>query len=271
MKAREAGQGLVEYALILVLVAVVVLVVQNLLGSAIGNIFSESVLADLGTPLTTAFGDGGLGTLAGSTNCPEAEREARETLLALGEEFGQQDEGVDESAILLREAAGEMLEVLTEHAAEIGDEAFLEQLQTLQQEVESGNYGAIVDVLPDLGSRLAAIAGDVQIAAILKAEPLLIDACWALADAPVSLETFDGAMQALMQLEEDCPGSTGDAIPAMNEIRDLVEERNLIIGESTSAIAVGIDTGIAKLVSTGDEALLDRALEFEAQSEGCGS
>lgn len=37
------GQGLVEYALILVLVAVVVVAVMALLGPAIGNVFSNIV------------------------------------------------------------------------------------------------------------------------------------------------------------------------------------------------------------------------------------
>jgi len=40
---REEGQGLVEYALILVLVSVVVIVILSLLGPAIGNIFSNIV------------------------------------------------------------------------------------------------------------------------------------------------------------------------------------------------------------------------------------
>ena len=40
---REEGQGLVEYALILVLVAMAVIVVLALLGPAIGNIFSNVV------------------------------------------------------------------------------------------------------------------------------------------------------------------------------------------------------------------------------------
>lgn len=40
---REEGQGLVEYALILVLVAVVVIVILALIGPAIGNIFSNIV------------------------------------------------------------------------------------------------------------------------------------------------------------------------------------------------------------------------------------
>jgi len=38
---REEGQGLVEYALILVLVAIMVIVILALLGPAIGNIFSN--------------------------------------------------------------------------------------------------------------------------------------------------------------------------------------------------------------------------------------
>lgn len=38
---KEKGQGLVEYALILVLVAVVVIAVLMLLGPMIGNVFSS--------------------------------------------------------------------------------------------------------------------------------------------------------------------------------------------------------------------------------------
>lgn len=42
---REEGQGLVEYALILVLVAIVVIVILSIMGPAIGNIFSQIVAA----------------------------------------------------------------------------------------------------------------------------------------------------------------------------------------------------------------------------------
>lgn len=42
---RDSGQGLVEYALILVLVAVVVILILALLGPAIGNVFSNIVSA----------------------------------------------------------------------------------------------------------------------------------------------------------------------------------------------------------------------------------
>ena len=41
LKVRETGQGLVEYALILVLVAVVVIAVLLILGPIIGNVFTK--------------------------------------------------------------------------------------------------------------------------------------------------------------------------------------------------------------------------------------
>jgi pilus assembly protein Flp/PilA len=42
---KEKGQGLVEYALILVLVAIVVIVILALLGPAIGKVFSDIMTA----------------------------------------------------------------------------------------------------------------------------------------------------------------------------------------------------------------------------------
>ena len=42
---RESGQGLVEYALVLVLVAIVVIAILTLLGPQIGNVFSRIVYA----------------------------------------------------------------------------------------------------------------------------------------------------------------------------------------------------------------------------------
>jgi pilus assembly protein Flp/PilA len=41
--SSEKGQGLVEYALVLVLVAVVVIAILSLLGPQIGNVFSRIV------------------------------------------------------------------------------------------------------------------------------------------------------------------------------------------------------------------------------------
>jgi pilus assembly protein Flp/PilA len=42
---REKGQGLVEYSMILILVAIVVIAILALLGPAVGNMFSTVVRA----------------------------------------------------------------------------------------------------------------------------------------------------------------------------------------------------------------------------------
>ncbi len=57
----EKGQGLVEYALILVLVAIVVLAVLLLLGPVVGNAFSN-IVANL-----NRFSGGGTGVITGVT------------------------------------------------------------------------------------------------------------------------------------------------------------------------------------------------------------
>ena len=40
---REKGQGLVEYALIMVMVALVVIVILAVIGPAVGNVFSQVI------------------------------------------------------------------------------------------------------------------------------------------------------------------------------------------------------------------------------------
>lgn len=55
-RSEEQGQGLVEYALILVLVAIVVIAVLQLVGPAVGNVFSR---------VTTALGRNNAGVITG--------------------------------------------------------------------------------------------------------------------------------------------------------------------------------------------------------------
>ena len=45
LSASQGGQGMVEYALILVLVSIVVIVILITMGSQIGNVFSNVVSA----------------------------------------------------------------------------------------------------------------------------------------------------------------------------------------------------------------------------------
>jgi len=71
-KKEEKGQGLVEYALILVLVAIVVIAALMILGPIIGNVFSKvnSSLSGLGSGIPS--GVGGIGGAASlPANCVE--------------------------------------------------------------------------------------------------------------------------------------------------------------------------------------------------------
>jgi len=60
---KEKGQGLVEYALILVLVSIVVIAALMILGPVIGNVFSDinSSLSGVGLNSDTGGGTGGGG------------------------------------------------------------------------------------------------------------------------------------------------------------------------------------------------------------------
>ena len=63
---REEGQGLVEYALILVLVSVVVIVVLSMVGPGVGNIFSQVTTALNGSAAGETVENGGGCQPAGS-------------------------------------------------------------------------------------------------------------------------------------------------------------------------------------------------------------
>lgn len=58
LKEKEKGQGLVEYALILVLVAIVVIAALMILGPIIGNVFSDinSSLSTVSTGGSSSIG-----------------------------------------------------------------------------------------------------------------------------------------------------------------------------------------------------------------------
>ena len=74
---KESGQGLVEYGLILVLVAIVVIVVLMLFGTIVGDVFSTS-----NTSLSNV--SGGSAAAATSLGCPDIHPDG----YATGPEYG---------------------------------------------------------------------------------------------------------------------------------------------------------------------------------------
>lgn len=67
LNKKQKGQGLVEYALIMVLVAVVVIAVLMILGPIIGNVFSK-----VNSSLSTVSTGGGAAAAPSAINCSSA-------------------------------------------------------------------------------------------------------------------------------------------------------------------------------------------------------
>ncbi|MFZ1396435.1 MAG: hypothetical protein WAS33_06050 [Candidatus Promineifilaceae bacterium] len=74
LQNRKDGQGLVEYALILVLVAVIVIAILTLLGPQVGNVFSRVVHGLDGASATGGGGGGGGPTPTGNVTSVNALR-----------------------------------------------------------------------------------------------------------------------------------------------------------------------------------------------------
>lgn len=222
MNRSDGGQGLVEYALILVLISIVVIGILLLLGPVIGGVFSNIVdgLDGGNTPALDAS----------STESPSFD--TFEKIMDFWEETDDQEEGIAEARTLLIEAAYETLELAIEYAVDTGDEVFHEGLSNIQQLVEEGRFAEIPDLLEDPGE----LPVDVNSAVILRVEPLRLEVCGHLNGAVLSDESMIEAQQAVLEQEEEMPGSTGNAFELLDDIWSHVNQKNTMIEVTTFLI-----------------------------------
>ena len=264
MKDKQRAQGLVEYALILVLVAIAVIALIALLGSQVEHVFSKVVSA-IGVPSDKA---GIQAKLVDSTKNPDplydypAIKEFREYAI-------NQEESLGEVNILFGEAVDESLEVLIEYAQEVNDLSLLELAAQAVQAAEQGNYLSVQAVLLDIVTGGFSLPSQIQIDLILKVEPLMIDAYWELEDTLVPQTAFDAALAELEAQEFQNPASTGDAISLMGEIWDTVNLRNIFIIEGRSQFAQAVCMGTAVLKISGEDSYIELAEKFEAEIGTC--
>lgn len=267
MKKHEKGQGLVEYALILVLVAIVVIIINSVLGPAIANVFDE-VLEPLDPP--------GPGSKDPSASPADIVTSAEQTTLELAdvleiievlkEEAVAQEEGLKEGVDFNREAAVEGLEVLIDYADDSNKQALSEALSQLMQDVKDGNGDAVLEAINSVATDLAEAPLEVAIAMSLKMAPRLIDSLAAVSSATVSPDTIAAAQQALEQLDPDHPGKT-EAQQHLQVGINIMEERFLAGEMVAEADCAALGTIITLLESAGEE---DWAVQFAADSEVCG-
>jgi pilus assembly protein Flp/PilA len=235
MKRYERGQGLVEYALILVLVSIVIIAMLVVLGPQIDTLFQE--ITDKMAGVGTSFGSiresdpfGGEANIMSGTRQTTLEfDDVGESIEMLWEEAAAQEESLREGADLILEAAVEGFEVLIDYADDINEPVLSEALSQLVQDIKEGNLDAVPDDITLLGTELVEFPQGVWTAVSLKMAPSLTDSCETVAGAYVSQDTIDAARQALEQLGPDHPGAA-EAHELLNEAEAIIVGRNDFIG-----------------------------------------
>jgi pilus assembly protein Flp/PilA len=266
MNGDERGQGLVEYGLILVLVAIVVIVVLLLSGPAIRHEFclifghlGESFPCDTDAALSVA-------DIVSSVQQPPQEwDDARESIIVLWEEAEAQEDGLQEGMELAAEAIGEGLEVLIDFADDNDDPVLSESLSQLLQQVNDGNLDAVPDVIASLLDELAEVPLEVGTAMSLEVAPRLVASCETVSAGLVSPEPIAAALEAVEQLDEDHPGRA-EALQLLQEAVEIIEGRNDAIQDYLGAHSTVLDFIIAGLESAGE---WDLAAEIAAASVAC--
>lgn len=271
MKQSERGQGLVEYSLVLVLVAIVVIAVLLLIGPAVNEVFLRvlcsagvtsacSELCDLGYTSYCSENISPASVLEGKANAGRNGLRGLDAFKEFEELSSYQEEALNEARQQLQEATVETFEVLIEYADEIGDEV-LYALVLQAQQAASGDYSNLPSAIADVFTALGEAPSEVHVAVIQNVVPYVINAYWVLDGTQVPYEAFEAALQEI----EQYPGSTEETISIMWEAWDLGEQRNLLIGEMQPGLLTGACYGITALNNTGIPENIDLAQEYLAQ------
>ena len=150
MKRHEEGQGLVEYALILVLVAVSSIVLLTLYPDQVRRPFDRVVCSLGGENPCPGTGEpdslvGEADIISGTTQTTPELDDVIENVLIAREAAMAQAEGLLEGIALDREASVEGFEVLIDKANDLDKLALSEALSQLVQDIKDGNLDAALD------------------------------------------------------------------------------------------------------------------------------
>jgi pilus assembly protein Flp/PilA len=272
MKRHEKGQGLVEYALILVLVAIVVVNVLVLLGPSIDETFQDildAIMSQSSSETTSAGEPDRLvaeANIMSSTAQTALEWDDAESIIVLWEEAEAQEESLEEGAELNVEAVVEGLEVLIDYADDIDNQALSAALSQLVQDIKDGNLYTVPDVAEYLMAELEELPPEIWSAIILKMAPRLIDACEAVSGGSVSPEAIAAAQLSLEQLDPDHPCRAA-ALELLQEAVEIIEERENISQDWLAANAHILGFFVARLSSLGEDALAE---QLAVESGACG-
>jgi len=270
MKRSEKGQGLLEYAIILVIVAIIVITVIYLLGPIIGNVYSN-IDCSLGVgpcppgsslQQTSRYGISG-GDIQQTNNHGNKGGDRLDSYKEFKELSLYQEEALNEAKVELIDGTREALEVLAEYANYIGDDTLYSYIYQAQQTASDP------EELPNLPLALAPIFDAIQEAPtymqvdVVKAvAPSLIKAFRALDGTEVPYEKYEPALQEI----QDYPTSTEDIVSQLEGAWTMVSERNELIGQVRAELRVGLCYSTIILYNSGTPEDIELAQEIEAQS-----
>lgn len=288
MKTSERGQGIIEYAFILVLVAVVVIVILEQLGSSVGGVFSEvkcnadpKAIYVCPTPTPQAPASAlhvGEGASLNSLSQIQLTSQADENeaflvpLETLESAAIAQEEKLHQAFSQFAVGLNESLTVLIAEAQAAGDDALAQTLLGYQQELEAGDYNSLPAILTAVNTALASGSSTTQLAVFAAYIGSSLNSCKELARATVSPDLFQAALDALNEQEAASPGSTGSAISLLQQAWDeIIEPRNEVAIGGESGLAAIVTTLLAGLESSQDEAVLQLVQQLNEAGDGCGS
>lgn len=270
MMRGERGQGLVEYASILILLAVVVIVILQILGLSIGNIFCVVLEGVAGFECPTASVSIYESTEKAEATIdmgaePGSSEYMSDKIEVLWEAANEQEENLWEAWDLLIEAMYENTEAPIEYADETDNELLFENLSAIPQAAEDGEIDDLQALFTVLISSGFSIPEDVMVESTAKYVPRAIDACIVLNDQQVPFETFDEAQQAVVLY------GAPDIAAEMNQIWELIESRNTVIEETQPILLTAAEFGITIMLESGDPDYIALAEGYSEDLAACGN
>lgn len=235
MKRNESGQGLVEYELIIALMAIVTIAAMMYLGPTIANVFSEideclSVVDDEpcesdpnGWPAVRSM-------MTGYETGSEGDEDwgkAREGFQEFRERYNERYENMGEAFEKANESMWELLEILIEWA-DTENDALQNALIMAQDSFGDGDYAAAAAIFLEHSEMIGQAPSGVweQIGAVLM--PLKAKTCFHLIEAELTAgdyEAYDELIEAV-----GLAGVT-DIIPLIEENWVRIEQQNALLLE----------------------------------------
>lgn len=270
MKNSQKGQGLIEYALVLVLVSVVVIAILTLLGPQIGNVFSR-IRDDLGANGGTNSGAtmayrqrGSNGPVKYGAALPGSAEYALEKVDELRDGALEEEQALREVVTLMEETMLETLQAPIEYAEEAGDATLFDRLAAIRDAALAGDYEAVLALLAEPGGQGGSLPAEIRLKMAAKFTPRVIRACLVIDGKEVPYQDYADAREGMVLLGEL------DTAILLDEAWQIIEPRNGFINEIQPDLIQSAGAGISYMLDSGQPKYVTLAEQLQDDLAACG-